>query len=132
MLLLLLSHFSHVRLLETPWTAAFQAPPSMGFSRQYWSEVPLLSPSDSIGRFYINEYDMVHALCLCVSDMVCHESNISRFKKQQQQICIIIQKFIQVERKLSHLSRNLCTYTYTHIQNRCSYEKRGSVVTCIL
>ena len=75
---------------------------------------------------------MVHALCLCVSDMVCHESNISRFKKQQQQICIIIQKFIQVERKLSHLSRNLCTYTYTHIQNRCSYEKRGSVVTCIL
>ena len=33
---------SHVRLLETPWTAAHQAPPSMGFSRQeYWSGVPL-------------------------------------------------------------------------------------------
>ena len=30
--------FSHVRLLATPWTAAYQAPPSMGFSRQeYWS-----------------------------------------------------------------------------------------------
>ena len=29
---------SHVRLLATPWTAAYQAPPSMGFSRQeYWS-----------------------------------------------------------------------------------------------
>ena len=29
---------SHVRLLATPWTAAHQAPPSMGFSRQeYWS-----------------------------------------------------------------------------------------------
>ena len=29
---------SRVRLLATPWTAAFQAPPSMGFSRQeYWS-----------------------------------------------------------------------------------------------
>ena len=35
---------SRVRLLETPWTAAYQAPPSMGFSRQeYWSGVP--SPS---------------------------------------------------------------------------------------
>ena len=36
---------SHVRLLGTPWTAAYQAPPSMGFSRQeYWSGVPLPSP----------------------------------------------------------------------------------------
>ena len=31
--------------LATPWTAAYQAPPSMGFSRQnYWSGVPLPSP----------------------------------------------------------------------------------------
>ena len=36
---------SRVRLPATPWTAAFQAPPSMGFSRQeYWSGVPLPSP----------------------------------------------------------------------------------------
>ena len=36
---------SSVRLLATPWTAAYQAPPSMGFSRQeYWSGVPLPSP----------------------------------------------------------------------------------------
>ena len=35
---------SRVWLLVTPWTAAYQAPPSMGFSRQeYWSEVPLPS-----------------------------------------------------------------------------------------
>ena len=34
---------SHVRLVVTPWTAAYQAPPSMGFSRQEcWSGVPLL------------------------------------------------------------------------------------------
>ena len=33
---------SRVRLLATPWTAAYQAPPSMGLSRQeYWSGVPL-------------------------------------------------------------------------------------------
>ena len=36
---------SRVRLFATPWTAAYQAPPSMGFSRQeYWSGVPLPSP----------------------------------------------------------------------------------------
>ena len=36
---------SRVRLLETPWTAAYQAPPSMGVSRQeYWSGMPLSSP----------------------------------------------------------------------------------------
>ena len=36
---------SSVRLFATPWTAAHQAPPSMGFSRQeYWSGVPLHSP----------------------------------------------------------------------------------------
>ena len=36
---------SRVKLLATPWIAAYQAPPSMGFSRQeYWSGVPLPSP----------------------------------------------------------------------------------------
>ena len=36
---------SRVWLLATPWTAAYQAPSSMGFSRQeYWSGVPLPSP----------------------------------------------------------------------------------------
>ena len=34
-------------LLATPWTAAYQVPPSMGFSRQeYWSRVPLPSPDN--------------------------------------------------------------------------------------
>ena len=45
MLLLLLSHFSHVQLCMTPETAAHQAPPSMGFSRQeHWSGFPFPSP----------------------------------------------------------------------------------------
>ena len=40
---------SCVRLLVTPWTAAYQAPPLMGFSRQeYWSGVPLLSPPPAL------------------------------------------------------------------------------------
>ena len=41
----MLSRFSRVRLCVTPWTAAHQAPPSTGFSRQeYWSGVPFPSP----------------------------------------------------------------------------------------
>ena len=39
-----LKSLSHVRLFEIPWTVAYQAPPSMEFSRQeYWSGVPLPS-----------------------------------------------------------------------------------------
>ena len=46
--------FCRVRLLATPWAAAHQAPPSMGFSRQeYWSGVPSLSPSHSIGQITV-------------------------------------------------------------------------------
>ena len=41
---------SRVQLLATPWTAAYQAPPSTGFSGQeYWSGVPLPSPSTGLG-----------------------------------------------------------------------------------
>ena len=36
-----------VLLFATPWTVAYQAPPSMGFSRQeYWSGLPFPSPGD--------------------------------------------------------------------------------------
>ena len=38
---------SHVRLFATPWTVAYQAPPSMGFSRQEcWSGLPFPFPGD--------------------------------------------------------------------------------------
>ena len=43
---------SRVRLLATPQTAAYQAPPSMGFSRrEYWSGLPLPSP---VNQLYAN------------------------------------------------------------------------------
>ena len=49
---------SCVQLLETPWTATYQAPPPMGFSRQeYWSGLPLLSLIKSLdiikGKIYL-------------------------------------------------------------------------------
>ena len=50
---------SRVRLLATPWTAAHQAPPSMGFSRQeYWSGVP--SPSPENGTAIVKNSLAVH------------------------------------------------------------------------
>ena len=45
--IVIMKSFSHVRLFVTPWTVAYQAPPSMGFSRQeYWSGLPFPSPGD--------------------------------------------------------------------------------------
>ena len=49
---------SRVRLLATPWTAAYQAPPSMGFAMQeYWSGVPspyqLFSQPSKMGAIII-------------------------------------------------------------------------------
>ena len=53
----LLRRFSHVRLCATPWTATYQAPPSMRFSRQeYWSGLPLPSP------IYALEYNIYLSL----------------------------------------------------------------------
>ena len=47
MLKMKVKSLSHVRLFATPWTIAYQAPPSMGFSGQeYWSGLPFPSPED--------------------------------------------------------------------------------------
>ena len=54
---------SHVRLLATPWTAAHQAPPSMGFSRQeYWSGLPFPSPFNMLINIIKN---IIHILMEC-------------------------------------------------------------------
>ena len=51
LLLLLLSRFSRVRLCATPETAAHQAPPSLGFSRQeHWSGLPFPSSMHESGK----------------------------------------------------------------------------------
>ena len=55
---------SHVQLSATPWTAAYQAPPAMGFPRQeYWSAVPLPSPHESSGKCKIKpQWDITSRL----------------------------------------------------------------------
>ena len=58
---------SHVRLLETPWTVAYQAPPSMGFSRQeYWSGVPLPSPNMYLNHLQIFSYGLQVVFSFCL------------------------------------------------------------------
>ena len=52
---------SRVQLFVTPWSAAYQAPPSMGFSRQeYWSGVPLPSPISSFLDFLLIQVTTEH------------------------------------------------------------------------
>ena len=68
---------SHVRLLATPWTAAHQAPLSMGFSRQeYWSGVPLPLMENPKQTFWFTQYnicgnssDVAHYLCVRTFDL---------------------------------------------------------------
>ena len=51
--------------LATPWTAAYQAYPSMGFSRQeYWSGVPLPSPLLWFNGYYFHSFLLVHVFHL--------------------------------------------------------------------
>jgi len=52
-----LERLSRVRLLAIPWTAAYQAPLSMGFARQeYWGGVPLPSPHHLISAQLSDQY----------------------------------------------------------------------------
>ena len=62
---------SCVRLLAIPWTAAFQAPPSMGFSRQeYWSGVPFL-PAKLVGHQIVKKETWPW-----LEDMVCPNTSL--------------------------------------------------------
>ena len=55
-----------VQLLATPWTAAHQGPPSMGFSRQeYWSGLPLPSPNIILVKYKICQFhNLLEKLCM--------------------------------------------------------------------
>ena len=62
---------SHVRLLVIPWIAAYQAPPSMGFSRQeYWSGVPLPSPNQWMTLLQMLKSDTLESLLTIPSPSV--------------------------------------------------------------
>ena len=65
--------FNRVRLFDTPWTAVYQAPPSMGFSRQeYRSGVPLPSL-----KYVINSHYLWHGSNCCSCHTIIHINNLS-------------------------------------------------------
>ena len=66
---------NRVKLLATSWTAAYQAPPSMGFSRQEnWSGVPLPSPNMYL---YVNIKSDIR-----VQDEIYKSGLMTQFKKK--------------------------------------------------
>ena len=70
---------TRVRLLATPWTAAYQAPPSMGFSsREYWSGVPLPSPKDTLYYLLLFPY-RTSWICFCSQSCLRGEELCFRF-----------------------------------------------------
>ena len=76
---------SRVQLLVTPWTAAYQAPPSMGFSRQeYWSVVPLPSPEAHIKPKIFTMWHVTGKVCQLLLYKV---SIIRRLSKGTAAIC---------------------------------------------
>ena len=88
---------SRVWLLVTPWTAAYQAPASMGFSRQeYWSGVPLPSPNLSLA-FYKKLFFL-------------HWSIVDQIYSRVIQLCIFMHLFFL--KFFSHLGCFYISNTY--------------------
>ena len=65
---------SRVQLLETPWTAAYQAPPSMGFS-EYWNGVPLPSPRGILSPVLF-QFSSVAQSCPTLCDPMSHTRQV--------------------------------------------------------
>ena len=79
--MLLLSRFSRVRLCVTPWTAAYQASPSMGFSRQeHWSGLPF--PSLNMCVCVLNRFSRVR-LCTTPWTVDCQAPLSMGFSRQE-------------------------------------------------
>ena len=89
----LVKSLSRVRLFATLWTVAYQASPSMGFSRQeYWSGLPFPSPEDqwTKEKHLVSEICCMHAK-LCQSCLTLYNpmdssppgSSVSGFSRQE-------------------------------------------------
>ena len=102
---------SHVGLFETPWSAAYQAPLPMGFSRQeYWSGLPSPSPMTYLQSRYYGILLLLRTLQMLF---------ITRIKS------IFFNKAEQVFYVISHLVSSHCAYTHT----LCAYTHTHTVPT---
>ena len=93
---------SRVQLSATPWTAAHQAPPSMGFSRQeYWSGLPLPSPCEK-GRG-------IKSAITCLSPLIFYDAMIQLYKRGKEKNLITFEKNLKL---INMLSFQLMQTTY--------------------
>ena len=76
---------SRVRLLATPWTAAYQAPPSTGFSRQeYWSGGPLPLLTKFTLLKYLAIKQIKSGFCFCSCFLKSLKNKISLYEKSSE------------------------------------------------
>ena len=122
LLLLLLSHFSRVRLCATPQTAAHWAPPSLGFSRQeHWSGLPFPSPmhesEKSKWKVKVKSQSEVAQSCPTLSDpMDCSLPGSSVhgiFKWQKQGLSISLSLLMRYGAQIMVAIKYLCCKQFT-------------------
>ena len=100
---------SRVRLFATPWTAADQAPPSMGFSRQeYWSGLPLPSPWTLLYTF-INLIELIMYFFFSVLNYPCILGKVIFVHNVNERIILFIYFCIWFDRLKS---LHLCIHDY--------------------
>ena len=98
---------SRVWLLATPWTAAHQAPPSMGFSRQeYWSGVPWPSLPDMLSR--LNIWELINVINRNRKSYYHISWVIKAFSKIQSPFTIKTQIKLGTKGKFFSLIKNIC------------------------
>ena len=97
---------SHVWLFETPWTVAYQAPPSMGFSRQeYWSRVPLPSP---ILYYTILYYTILYYKSFLWWDVF--SSPLFMLKLSCLSFCSLVLTILCIIWTQTHVKHKICKY----------------------
>ena len=100
---------SHVQLFGTPWTVAYQAFPSMGFSRQeYWSGLPFPLPGD------LPDPEIKPGSPHCRQIFYCLSHKGSHKECMHMSYLIIIVTFT-LNNTIKHTELCLCCYIYIHI-----------------
>ena len=97
----------------TPWTAAYQAPPSLGFSRQEnWSGVPLPSPADR-DNFTSSFPVWMHFIYLFLPNFSGQNLLLCRIEMMKMDILVLL---LIVEEELSVLSLSIMfTLSFSHM-----------------
>ena len=121
---------SRVRLFATPWTAAYQAPPSMGFARQeYWSGVP--SPSPTLSAYFITNPASLFSSNFLLTHYSSLENKDPRVQKAKQSPQEPVQGVVNTLKELSgtnHIfnKRLLELETATQGMNKLCYPSQSS------